>query len=707
MPATDIVVPVHNSLYHARPCVESVLHNTKQPFHLYVVDDGSDAHVHAEMASILAPHGDRASLCRNPTAIGYLSSVNLGIRAGQNPTVVLLNSDVVVSPGWLSHLLFPFDDDPAVGIINPVSNWANWTRIPFAPGFTIHDYAEFVAEIGDNAYADIYNASGFCFAARRTLLEELGLFDEAYAPGYWEETDLCLKALEHGHRVVVNLGSFVYHFGWGSFRPTGRNEWLERNREIFTARWGKQFEELKRRWQQERVLAELEEAVHARQREVEQADTRWQGWLKQARRFGLRHTASAMAATLSNALLRSDRDEDVGERFAKAVEKTMSMTESDRPAENHRRLQKIRRRFAGRVRQTSRPATAPSGPGRLRVVYLLPALKLYGGILSVLQIVNHLALAGEQANVATYGECDPDLLRGLPLYASPYCFPSRSVMLENFPECDVVVATRWDTAYDAIMLQEAYPRVRLAYFVQDYEPDFYPIGSQLSHRAELTYHLIGKQIVKTQWLARKLRRFDSDVVQIPLGLNLDIYYDSGNPARQECTRVLAMARPTSKYRNYEGLLRIFTTLHEERPDIELCLYGTDLDPESLPFPCDSQGRLYRMADVAALLNRCTILLDCSTFQGFGRPGLEAMATRTAAVLTRNGGITEYAKHLHNCLLADPLDVDENVAKIIQLADEVDLRRRLIDRGVETARQYDARLEGARTRSFLRSLVGLE
>jgi glycosyltransferase involved in cell wall biosynthesis len=114
-----------------------------------------------------------------------------------------------------------------------------------------------------------------------------------------------------------------------------------------------------------------------------------------------------------------------------------------------------------------------------------------------------------------------------------------------------------------------------------------------------------------------------------------------------------------------------------------------------------------MADVAALLNRCTILLDCSTFQGFGRPGLEAMATRTAAVLTRNGGITEYAKHLHNCLLADPLDVDENVAKIIQLADDVDLRRRLIDRGVNTAKQYDARLEGARTRSFLRSLVGLE
>jgi len=701
---TDIVVPVHNSWHHARLCLESILRSTQEPFHLYLVDDGSDTHTHRQIDQLATAHSEVATVLHNPQSLGYLRSINLGIQAGSQPNVVLLNSDVVVSQGWLTRLLQPFADDPSVGVINPVSNWANWTRIPFAPGFTIHTYADFIARVGDRVHADIYNASGFCFAARRALFEQLGLFDEIFSPGYWEETDFCLRAMAQGHRVVVNLGSFVYHFGWGSFQAGGRNEWLERNKQVFMERWGPQFEEFRERWKADRPLARLEESIQARYRELQEPDCSMRGILRRLRLYGPMCTARALTACLSSRIAGTDSERAPGQRFIAKWDKATSLSDTGRPAEDDKRWRSLTRRLVATTSKKHRHLRSRSADSQLRVVYLLPALKLYGGIISALQIVNSLALAGVDANVATCGETDADLLRGFPLYVSPYQFPSRSVMMENLPECDIVVATRWDTVYDAILLQKTRPGLRLAYFVQDYEPDFYPLGSQLSRRAELTYHLIDTQIVKTRWLARKLARFGAQIVQIPLGLNLDIFYDAQDPARHECTRVVAMARPTSKYRNYEGMLRVFSALHAERPDLRLSLYGTELDPASLPFPCDSHGCLYRMSDVAALLNGCSILLDCSTFQGFGRPGLEAMATGTAAVLTRNGGITEYAKHDYNCLLADQLDVEENVAKVLQLADDAELRRRLVDKGLQTAEEYDARLEGERTLSLLRSLL---
>jgi len=699
----DVVVPVHNSLHHARRCLESVVRASDVPYHLYVVDDGSDSHTAEQLREMQRRHGEHLTLLRNREPIGYLKSINQGIAEGHQPQVVLLNSDVVVAPKWLSRLLYPFEGDPSVGVINPVSNWANWTRIPFPPGATLRSGADFVWEAGVGHYADIYNASAFCFAVRRSLFDEIGLFDEAYSPGYWEETDFCMKALARGYRVVVNLRSFVYHFGWGSFQSEGRNEWLERNRQLFLERWGESFLELDQRWRVEKVLAPLERCIGARTRQMEHGRGGFSGLAHRVRTFGLGCALGASGKRMKELLTQSGIATDPGACFTRAWDRAITYPETGNPVKDERRWQDKSKRL---IELASKPRCHRPGASRrpLRVMYLLPAVKLYGGIISVLQVVNSLTLRGEEANIVTYGEMDADMLRGFPLYVSPYRFPSRAVMFENFPECDILVATRWDTVYDALALQRTRPHMRLAYFVQDFEPDFYPPGSSLSRRAELTYHLIPNQIVKTEWLMRKLARFDAAITKIPIGLDLDVFYDREEEARSERIRLLAMARPTSKYRNYQGVLKIFAALHRRRPDLELCLYGANLNVASLPFPCQSHGPLYRMVDVAGLLNTCTILLDCSTFQGFGRPGLEAMATGTAAVLTRNGGITEYAKHRLNCLLADPLDIEENIERIVELVEDEGLRNSLVARGRETARRYDLRLEGERTQQFMQALV---
>ena len=63
-----------------------------------------------------------------------------------------------------------FDSDPNIGVINPVSNWANWTRIPFPEGFSINELKEFISSFkAPELIVDINNASGFFLAVKREL----------------------------------------------------------------------------------------------------------------------------------------------------------------------------------------------------------------------------------------------------------------------------------------------------------------------------------------------------------------------------------------------------------------------------------------------------------------------------------------------------------------------------------------------------------
>lgn len=243
----DFVVPVYNSLHHARLCIASILQHATPPYHLYVVDDKGDSHTSRELA-VLAAGLDNVTLIAHSQNAGYLKSVNEAMGLGKSDICVLVNSDAMLSPGTCERLRGGFARDAQIGVITAVSTWANWTKIPFPPGTNMLDLREFIARQNDLGLADIGNASGFFFAIRRELFDTLGLFDEAYNPGYWEETDFCMLALEKGWRVVVDRQLYIYHHGWGSFQSSGRDFHMARNRSTFMARWERQYAALDANW---------------------------------------------------------------------------------------------------------------------------------------------------------------------------------------------------------------------------------------------------------------------------------------------------------------------------------------------------------------------------------------------------------------------------------------------------------------------------
>ena len=97
----DVVVPVYNAPDDVRRCVESVVACTTQPFRLVLIDDGSpDPAVSDVWREIEARRDPRIVLLRNERNLGFTATANRGMTLSR-ADVVLLNSDTIVTRGWL------------------------------------------------------------------------------------------------------------------------------------------------------------------------------------------------------------------------------------------------------------------------------------------------------------------------------------------------------------------------------------------------------------------------------------------------------------------------------------------------------------------------------------------------------------------------------------------------------------------------------
>lgn len=650
----DVVVPIYNSLHHVRSCLKSIVANVTGDVHLYVVDDGSQSFVSDQVRVLLAREAPGwSTLIKNEKNMGYLRSANRGGMAGHGDYIVFVNSDTVVPPGFLEKVEQGLSS-AKIGVLSAVSNWANWSRVCWAipSGHNVYSINEALSASGAGII-DINNASGFFFATPRWLFEEVGGFDEIYGAGYWEEADYCMKVLSRELRVVIDSSLFVYHHGWGTFKEEGRNENMNRNKAVFMSRWGDMYERLICAFRECHPIPYMSHDVLAKKHShppILDIAPNEPPKMSDAIRYRL---LPATAAEYIEAFKRGDMSlsprKQIGDRWL-----------SRRP----------------------------------KIIYILPAIGLYGGIISVLQIVNQLILNGFDANVATYGKVDDEVYKLFPCFFNALRFDSQAELAAYLPDCELIVATSWDSVYPALAAAQQRPHVSLAYFVQDFEPDFFPEDEiETRRQAELTYKLIDQKIVKTRWLKKKVCAYGGSVHRIPLGLNLDYFYNQG---LERGRQVIALGRPSSHRRNFPMVIEVFSELLRRDPKVKVALYGYGYNSKNLPFELKDYGRLSQFTDVAKAMNESSVLLDCSTFQGFGRPGLEAMACGTFPVLTREGGITQYAKHGYNCLLIDPQSRDDIVDKIIRALDDTPLRGNIVSNGLNTATEYSLEMEGIRT-----------
>ena len=132
---TEIILPVHNGLSLLRDGLDAVLaHTSRRASRLSIVDDASDPVTAAWLRERAAAEPQWITLRRQDENLGFLATCNQAMAQGDSAYVVLLNSDVLVSPGWLERLLACAEGDLRLAAVNPLSNRADNIDLPMAPG---------------------------------------------------------------------------------------------------------------------------------------------------------------------------------------------------------------------------------------------------------------------------------------------------------------------------------------------------------------------------------------------------------------------------------------------------------------------------------------------------------------------------------------------------------------------------------------------
>lgn len=233
----DIVLCVHNAFEDVKECLTSIRRHTKVDYRLLIVDDGSQAETRDFLKSWVQ-EDSVATLFRNETARGYTKAANIGLRASKGDYIILLNSDTIVTPGWLEKLIECANSQKNIGIVGPLSNCASWQSIPeifdknggwminnIPEGYSLETLSDIVANVSDKAFPCVNFVNGFCYMIKRAVIDAIGWLDEESFPyGYGEENDFSIRARKAGFKLAIADHAYVYHSKSKSFGHERRQE---------------------------------------------------------------------------------------------------------------------------------------------------------------------------------------------------------------------------------------------------------------------------------------------------------------------------------------------------------------------------------------------------------------------------------------------------------------------------------------------------
>lgn len=219
-----IVVPIYKAAEDLARCLDALARSTTRPARLILIDDASGC---SAVDGLLAEWRGRANVevHVNDANRGFTGTVNRGIALAGRADVVLLNSDTMVTPGWLEGLRTAAYSEPGVATVTPLSNNAGAFSVPeigvenrLSPGFDVDDQSRLVRQASLGLMPAVPTGNGFCLYIRRSCLDLVGSFDEAAFPrGYGEENDFCMRAWRQGMLHLIDDRTYVYHRRGASF----------------------------------------------------------------------------------------------------------------------------------------------------------------------------------------------------------------------------------------------------------------------------------------------------------------------------------------------------------------------------------------------------------------------------------------------------------------------------------------------------------
>ena len=253
-PKISLIVLTYNNLNYTRQCLESIFEKTSYPnFEVVIVDNASTDGTPQYLQSFAETH-PQVKLVLNRENRGFAAGNNQGVQASTGEIVVFLNNDIVVTYGWLSRLVSHLRS-PVVGAVGPVTNYAgNESRISvtYSDISGLDDFARGYTRLHVGLSFEIRMLALFCMAMRRTVIDAVGLLDERFNVGMYEDDDFSLRIRQKGYHILCAEDVYIHHWGSASFSQLAAERYQrlhEENRAKFEEKWGTRWQP--HRWRME------------------------------------------------------------------------------------------------------------------------------------------------------------------------------------------------------------------------------------------------------------------------------------------------------------------------------------------------------------------------------------------------------------------------------------------------------------------------
>ena len=341
----------------------------------------------------------------------------------------------------------------------------------------------------------------------------------------------------------------------------------------------------------------------------------------------------------------------------------------------------------------------------LNVVFLLPCEPGGGGVHSVVQEAAEMGRHGISVKIAVPSTLKREYAEHYPekdIYSVFLFYSGVKELRSHAEKANLIIATIHSSVSLLSELAKERPSVTCGYYVQDFEPYFFPNFRCKSHpdtnafkEALRSYTKVKEAFLfaKTRWLQHVVLRWTGTrTFKVAPSIDHGIFYPHKDRGKNERIRISSMIRFSSTNRAPWRTLRILKHVAETFGGlVEIGIFGTSAENEEQKRLCEDfdikiHGVLERR-NVAVLLRDSDIFVDFSEYQAFGRTGLEAMACGCAVVLPDCGGADEYAIDNVNALLVDTTRFEECVKALRSLIESSDLRERLARNAMETSRDY--------------------
>jgi glycosyltransferase involved in cell wall biosynthesis len=342
---------------------------------------------------------------------------------------------------------------------------------------------------------------------------------------------------------------------------------------------------------------------------------------------------------------------------------------------------------------------------KMVINWVIPDTKtISGGHTTIFRMVKFLEEFGHKNRIYVFGGSYHGSNKKLKEFMNDNYFKMDAEFytdISSMKDCDAVIATTWQTAYPVRAIQNARKKF---YFVQDFEPWFFPMNSEYK-MAENTYKFGFYGICAGPWLAKTVKEnYGMDADYFNLAYNPEIYFprESKKTAVVETSdeyykakknvelgdikvpRIVAYARPVTPRRCFKLMIQGLRELSMRGIDFDLSFVGWDLTPYIIPFEyrnlrvLNHKGLadLYNWADIGVVFSPTNYSLLPHEMMACKLPVVE-MKGQTTEVVFKDG---------ENVTLADP-DPIAIADKIEELLNNPEKRKQQAETAYEYVKQF--------------------